>query len=155
MKRALITAFAFMIGTCLGLPPAGSAGQPQGRKPDLVVRAFGLRSWGTCKLGSIVFTFQVTVSNVGTAASPAVRVQARDHDGARWSNSVLVGPLAPGRSQTVSIPIVYLRVDPAHMTAAAPHPFKAVVDPSRLVDESNEENNESAVINVGAPRGCG
>jgi subtilase family serine protease len=40
------------------------------------------------------------------------------------------------------------------MTDAAPHPFKAVVDPLREIDESNEGNNESAVINVGVPRAC-
>ena len=40
------------------------------------------------------------------------------------------------------------------MTKGAPHPFRAVADPGNRVAESNEGNNQSAVINVGAPKGC-
>lgn len=126
-------------------------------KPDLMVRSFGLKRWGSCAPNNAVITFQVTVANVGTVASPAVTdyalVQVMDQH-RNWGNGVMLGVIAPGATRTVEIPVYYLREDPAHMTGAAPHPFMAKVDPGNRVDESNEGNNQSATINVGAPAGC-
>lgn len=130
---------------------------PQG-KPDLVIRQFGLKDWGKCEAGHAVFTFQVTIANIGTAASPAVPdkalVQTMDQHGNGWGNGVPVGAIPPGGSQTVMVPVYYLQADPNHMSAAAPHPFKAVADPLHLVAEANEGNNESGVIQVDPRRIC-
>jgi hypothetical protein len=137
-----------------GMSTPGVRGELFGSKPDLVVRSFGLLSWGSCRPGNVVFTFQVTIANTGGAASAGVLVQAKDQDGTNWGNGVRVGAIEPGRARTVTISVSYLAASPDHMTAAAPHQFKAIVDPSNQVAESNESNNESAAINVGAPRGC-
>jgi hypothetical protein len=127
-------------------------------KPDLVIRQFGLKQWGKCEAGHAVFTFQVTVANIGGAPSPAIAgkalVQAMDQHGNGWGNGAMLGAIPPGGSQTVDIPVYYLQADPNHMTAAAPHPFKAIADPLHLVDEANEGNNESAAINVDPRRIC-
>jgi hypothetical protein len=141
-------------GCGMSTPGIVVQGAQAGEKPDLIVRAFGLLRWGSCRPGSVVFTFQVTVANVGAAASPRVVVQALDQHGNNWGNGAFVGALAPGRSQTVTISVYYLRASPRHMTRSAPHPFTAVVDPRRQVNESNEGNNTSEAINVGAPGGC-
>lgn len=153
-----------------GLKAPPERGELFRNKPDLVVQSFGLLSWGSCLPGQTVFTFQVTVANVGTAASAKAELMVRDHDDHNvpsevpglvfaWAVFAPVGPLAPGASQTVTVEIPYFEGRPGesgppkHMTIGAPHPFKAVVHLGKG-DESNEENNESAVINVGAPRGC-
>ena len=127
------------------------------RKPDLVIRQFGLKKWGTCAPNNAVMTFQVTVANIGTAPSPAITDTAlvQVMDGHRnWGNGAKLGAIPPGGSQTVEIPVYYLQADPKHMTSGAPHPFRAVADPGNRVTESNEGNNQSAVINAGAPKGC-
>jgi len=125
-------------------------------RPDLVIRSFGLKHWGECKAGRPVFTFQVTVANIGHAPSPAIpgkaMVQVKDQHHVNWGNGAVLGAIAPGGSRTVDVPVYYMQPDPAHMTAAAPHPFRAFADPLHLVNESNEANNASRVINVD-PRG--
>ncbi len=69
--------------TCQAEPP---------KKPDLVIRSFGLKEWGKCEPNHVIFTFQVTVANIGTAASPAIPgkalVQAMDQHGNGWGNGV-------------------------------------------------------------------
>ncbi len=126
-------------------------------KPDLVVKSFGLKRWGRCAPNNAVFTFQVTVANVGSAASPAVSdhalVQVMDQH-RNWGNGAKLGAIAPGAAQTVEIPVYYLQADPGHMTDGAPHPFQAKVDPGNRVAESNELNNQSAIVKVGAPKEC-
>ncbi len=128
------------------------------RKPDLIIRAFGLKSWGKCTPYSVVFTFQVTVANIGSQRSPAIPakalVQAMDQHGNGWGQGKVLGSISPGGSITVLIPVAYLIGDPGHMTAAAPHPFRAIADPLGLVDELYESNNKSKIIKVGAPKGC-
>ncbi len=100
----------------------------------------------------MIFTFQVTVANIGTAASPKITdkalVQAMDQHGNGWGNGVMLNAIPPGRRQTVLIPVYYLKGDPGHITGAAPHPFRAIADPLKLVDELREDNNLSGVINV-------
>ncbi|HKK05278.1 MAG TPA: CARDB domain-containing protein [Gammaproteobacteria bacterium] len=119
-------------------------------KPDLVVRYFGLKQWGECKAHNALMTFQVTVVNRGTAPSPKITsyamVQVKDQHAINWGNGAFLDAIPPGGSQTVQVPVYYLMSDPAHMTNAAPHPFRAVVDPGNRVSESNEGNNESALI---------
>ncbi len=121
--------------------------------PDLVVRSFGLKEWGKCEPRQVIFTFQVTVANIGNAPSPVIPdkalVQAMDQHGNGWGNGVPLGAIPAGGSQTVLIPVYYLMDDPKHLVEAAPHPFKAIVDPLKLVKELKEDNNESPnVINV-------
>lgn len=138
----------------------GSLCFAQEKKPDLVIKAFGLKEWGKCEPGHAVFTFHVTVANIGTAPSPSVTdfalVQAMDqHSGINWGNSVVISEsIPPGGNKTVLIPVYYLMANPTHMTGAPPHPFKAIADPGKRVTELNEGNNESRVIDVGAPQGC-
>lgn len=132
------------------------------RKPDLVIRSFGLKKWGPCRPRSAVMTFQVTLANVGDAPSPGsaalgnkALVQVMENNGAGpWGNGALVGPIPPGGSATVLVPVYYLQANPAHMTADAPHKFSAVADPLKLVAEKNEFNNRSQPIKTGAPKGC-
>ncbi len=136
--------------TCQAEPP---------KKPDLVIRSFGLKEWGKCEPNHVIFTFQVTVANIGTAASPAIPgkalVQAMDQHGNGWGNGVPLNAIPPGGQQTVVIPVYYLRDDPGHITGAAPHPFRAIADPLKLVDELREDNNMSGVINVDPRSLCG
>ncbi len=81
-------------------------------------------------------------------------MQVTDGHGNGWGNGVQIGSLPPGGSRSAAVSVYYLASDPKHMTAAAPHPFRAVVDPSRQVDESNDANNTSAVFSLSAPPGC-
>jgi hypothetical protein len=140
----------------------GATGQPGGeKKPDLVVTEFGMKKWGPCEAGSAVYTFQVTVKNIGAAPSPSsaslgnkalVQAMASDYPG--WGNGALLNALAPGASETVDIPVYYLQADPGFMVTHAPHPFNAIADPLGLVNESNEGNNTKGPINMGAPQKC-
>lgn len=129
------------------------------KKPDLVIRSFGLKEWGKCEPNHVIFAFQVTVANIGTAASPAIPgkalVQAMDQHGNGWGNGVPLNAIPPGGHQTVMIPVYYLKNDPGHITGAAPHPFRAIADPLKLVDELREDNNLSGVINVDPRSLCG
>ena len=119
-------------------------------KPDLIIEKYSFKGWGKCETGSPIFTFEVTVANIGTTASPAIQgkplVQVMDLHGTGWGNAVGLNSIPPGGKQTVVIPVYYLNEDPAHMTKVVPHPFRAVVDPQHLVDESNENNNKSDII---------
>ena len=66
------------------------------RKPDLVIRQFGLKKWGTCAPNNAVITFQVTVANIGTAPSPAITDFAlvQVMDGHRnWGNGAKLGAI--------------------------------------------------------------
>jgi hypothetical protein len=131
--------------SCCPVKIMGGAG-----KPDLMIEKFSFKGWGKCEPNSPIFTFEVTVANIGTAASPAILdkplVQVMDLHGTGWGNAVGLNSIPPGGKQTVVIPVYYLNEDPAHMTKAVPHPFRAVVDPQHLVDESNENNNKSDII---------
>lgn len=145
--------------------PNGGPGQ---KKPDLIVQTFGfigpsVPEPGLCQPGKAVYIFRVTVKNIGAAPSPAsatlgnkalVQVIARDKKG--WSNGAMLNALAPGTSQVVDIPVYYLQDDPKFMwlPANVVHPFMAIVDPLGLVDESNEKNNKSGLINMAKPCGC-
>ncbi len=156
--------------SCAFLLAAGvSAGQPPAPKPDLIITAFGLQSWGTCAPGQTVFTFSVTVKNQGKAswsgAEPAVVVKDL-HPGVldAWGTGIGIDPpLKPGEFKTLLVPMGYYAANPGHMTSNAPHPFQAVVNPEHAVAESNFLNNASPgpavwngikVIMVGAPKGC-
>lgn len=128
------------------------------RKPDLVVRYFGLKQWGACRPHNVLMTFQVTVVNRGTAPSPKISsyamVQVRDQHHINWGNGAFLNAIPPGGSQTVQVPVYYLMSNTAHMTSAAPHPFRAVVDAGNRVKESNEANNASRVIMVDPRKLC-
>ncbi len=123
-------------------------------KADLVILSFSGTGVGTCKPGSAVYAFKVTVGNHGTAPSPGVLVQVMDEHGNGWGNGVQIGPIPPGESRAATVSVYYFANDPKHMTAAAPHPFRATVDPSHQIDETNDTNNTSAAFNMNAPPGC-
>ncbi len=132
--------------------PAGSR-----VKPDLVVSGFAFARQMRCEPGKPLLVFSVRVANIGTAPSPAIAgkamVQVKE-ERRGWGNGVPLPAIAPGASVSVEVPVFYLGADPGYMVSGAPHPFRATVDPLRLVDEANEGNNTSAVINMGAPSGC-
>ena len=142
------------------------AGGGGGReKPDLIVTSFGfkgpIQGQGKCQPHSPVYIFEVTVKNQGTAPSPSsaslgnkALVQAMSQDKPGWGNGVFLNALAPGASQTVEIPVYYLMDDPDFMICKAPHPFLAIADPLKLVDEADEGNNTKGPINMGAPADC-
>ena len=151
---------------CSGNPNQPPSTHPNGQ-PDLIITAFGFTgpvagaNVPLCQPHVAVYNFQVTVKNQGTAPSPSsaslgnkalVQAMAQDYPG--WGNGVFLNALAPGASQTVSIPVYYLMADPGFMVSHAPHPFMAIADPLGLVPESNEANNKSGPINRGAPAGC-
>ena len=127
-------------------------------KPDLIITSFGLKRWGACKPNSAVMTFAVTIKNIGNAPTPNIGrkalVQVMDQDGSGWGNGAFVGVLKPNQSKTVLIPVYYLKSNPKHMTDKAPHPFVAIADPLRLIKESNEANNRTRALRMGAPKGC-
>ncbi len=119
-------------------------------KPDLVIEKFAFKGWGKCEPNMPVFTFEVTVRNVGTAASPAMPdkavLQITDLHGSGWGNAFGLNSIAPGSTQTVIVPVYYFNEDPSHMTKSVPHPFRAVVDPHHLIDEISGSNNKSDII---------
>ena len=130
---------------CCPIKIAGGAG-----KPDLVVERFSFKVGDKCEPKHPIYTFEVTVANIGTAPSPAMPdktlVQVMDLHGTGWGNGAGLNSIPPGGRQMVSIPVYYFSEDPSHMTKAVPHPFRAVVDPHHFIDESNESNNKSDII---------
>jgi hypothetical protein len=119
-------------------------------KPDLIIGKLAFKGWGKCEPNMPIFTFEVTVNNIGTATSPAMPdkpiVHVMDLHGNNWGNSAGLNAIPPGGEQAVVIPVYYFSEDPAHMTKVVPHPFRAIVDPHHLIDESNESNNKSDII---------
>jgi len=109
-----------------------------------------MKGWGKCEAKSPIVTFEVTVKNIGGAASPAMPdkalVQVADTDEKSWSGSAGLGAIPPGGRQTVTIPVYYYEKKPDHMLKAAPHPFRATIDPLNLLDESSKKNNKSDII---------
>ena len=77
-------------------------------------------------------------------------------DKAGWGNGALLNALAPGASQTVDISVYYLMADPAFMWTPSNvvHPFLAIADPLKLVDESKEADNTKGPIKMSKPLGC-
>jgi hypothetical protein len=137
--------------------------------PDLVITTFGLSSWGVCKPGQTVFTFQVTVKNQGNQAlnGQNALVLVRDlktspaQDWGAGDSEALY--LSPGVTHVYTVPIKYYSANPGFMTSGAPHPFQAVVNPNHTVAETNYANNDGPgpavwggkhVIMVAAPKGC-
>jgi hypothetical protein len=119
-------------------------------KPDLIVERFSFKGWGKCEPRSPLMMFEVTIRNAGNAASPAMpdrtMVQVGDLDEKGWHNSVGLGSIPPGGRQTVIIPVFYYERNPDHMLRVVPHPFRAVIDPNNLIEESSRKNNRSDVI---------
>ncbi len=140
---------------------------PASGKPDLQVTAFtftGPTESGvpkpTCEPGTVVYSFAVTVSNLGTGPSPSsaslggkalLTVAAQDRAG--WEASVPLPSIAPGKTAAVSADILFLAAEPAYMVKAN-HPFLATVDPGNLVAESDETNNTKGPLTMGPPAGC-
>ena len=119
-------------------------------KPDLVIEKFAFKGWGKCEPNMPVFSFEVTVKNIGTEASPAMPdkgiIQVVDLHGNNWGNIAGLNSIPPGGTQIIVIPVNYFSEDPAHMTKAVPHPFRAIIDPHHLINESNDGNNKSDII---------
>ena len=140
---------------------------PQG-KPNLVIESFGFigpsaPAPGNCTPGHPVYIFRVTVKNVGTAASPSsaslgnkALVQVMAQDKAGWGNGAFLNALAPGASQTVDIPVYYLMSEPAFMWTPPNviHPFFAIADPLKLVNETSDLDNKKGPIKMSKPLGC-
>jgi hypothetical protein len=164
MKRLFIVGGLAALGLSASVP--ASAGPPP--KPDLVISSFGLTSWGSCTPGHTVFTFQVTVKNIGAGALPNSEVVVYADDmkspaSAPWD----LGQgedvaLAPGATHTFMLKIPYYAANPHFMKSASPHPWRAMVNPKHTIAESSYSNNNAPgpktwsgipVIMV-APSGC-
>jgi hypothetical protein len=132
---------------------------PLQQKPDLVIDRFSFRGWGKCEPGSAVATFEVTVKNVGHAASRAfphkVVLQVTDMADRHWSSGSGLDSIPAGGTQTVVIPVYYYEANPAHMTNVTPHPFRAIIDPHNLLEESSRKNNRSDIIYLDLNAVCG
>ncbi len=119
-------------------------------KPDLIIDRISFKVGEKCEPNQPIYIFEVTVRNIGTAPSPSLPnktlVQVMDMHGNGWGNGATLNSLPPGGTQTVLIPVYYFSEDPAHMTKAVPHPFRAVVDPLHLIEEANKKNNTSDII---------
>ena len=118
-------------------------------KPDLVIQRISFKEGKKCQPGYPIYIFEVTVKNIGSAPSPslpnAILVQVIDI-GSRWGNGATLNSIPPGETQTVIIPVYYFSEDPAHMTKEVPHPFRAVIDPSHLIEEASRRNKTSDII---------
>lgn len=118
-------------------------------KPDLVIDSISFKAGEKCAPNYPIYTFEVTVKNIGTAPSPslpnATLVQVMDI-GSKWGNGATLHSIPPGGVETVFIPVYYFSEDPAHMTRVVPHPFRAVVDPSHLIEEASKKNKTSDII---------
>lgn len=102
--------------------------------------------------------FRVTVVNNGDAPSPdspspkitKVLVRVVDEQAPAWAYGSFLKAIPPRGSRTVDVPL-YAPPDPALLATSKVHPFRATVDPFGQVDESQEGNNASAVMNVELP----
>ena len=88
-------------------------------------------------------TFRATIKNVGNRISPAVNstalVNVMSQSVRGWGNGAKVaGPIPPGVSRTVDIPVYYLISNPNAMKR--PVVFYAHADRGNRVAESNERN---------------
>lgn len=137
--------------------PIGVPAPPRVGLPDLAIESFRIQSRGQCLPGLPVVTFEVVVANRGTRAfggTTRSMVRVIDEDGGWGAVAVPLGAVPPGATRAVTVPFPYLTSAARHITTGAPHPFRATVDAWRWVDEVNEGNNASRVLNVGAPSGC-
>jgi hypothetical protein len=128
-------------------------------KPDLAIQHFAFKGWGKCEPKSQLMMFEITIKNIGNAASPSmtdkILLQVGDLDEKGWSNGTGLGSIPPGGSQILMIPVYYYEKNPEHMTKVVPHPFRAVLDPNNLLDESSRKNNRSDVIYLDPSSVCG
>jgi len=147
--------------------PAPPAPAPAAGKADLAITAFGFTGptessvpKPSCEPNTVVYTFSVTVANLGTGPSPSsaslggkplLTVAAQDRAG--WAASVPLPEIAPGKTAVATANILFLSADPAYMVKAN-HPFLATVDPGNLVDEADETNNTKGPLTMGPPAGC-
>jgi hypothetical protein len=128
-------------------------------KPDLAVESFIFKGWGKCEPNAPIATFEVTVKNIGNATSLAIpgkwMVQVNDLDEKGWANGISLNAIPPGGRQTVVIPIYYPEKYADHMMRSAPHPFRAIIDPNNLIDETTKKNNRSDIIYLDPSTVCG
>ena len=128
------------------------------RKPDLIIKSFGLKRWGECSPNRAVMFFKVKIKNIGNAPTPNITskalVQVMDKDGSNWGNGAIVPRIYPGQTRSVTIPVYYLKSNPNHLRQNIVHRFRAVADPLGLVDERNEGNNQSAILRLKTNQLC-
>lgn len=169
-KRSLACAAVFVLAlTAFAAGPAFAQGPPPAGKPDLVITNFGLESWGTCAPGQWVYRFSVGVKNQGAGtwagSTPAVVVKDMHLPNPDdWGTGLGIDPpLKPGEARSLKLDVLYWAANPAHMTGAVPHPFRASVNDNRVVAESDFSNNLASapatwngikVIQMGSPQGC-
>jgi hypothetical protein len=140
--------------------------QPKGGVPakktpaNLVVLSISLKSTGTCKPGSIVYTYSAVVKNTGQmpysgpAGTAAAVVLVDTHlaqlPGGGWVGGTAqhVGPIAPGATTTLAVEIPYYAATPSHMTAYATHPFTS------MAWNNNNYAQSGPGASVAAPTGC-
>ncbi len=154
MTTSRISAIAAS-GLALSLICFGSA--VAAGKPDLVILSHRYELTGECSPRKPVMEVTVIVENKGDAPAPAVRrplLQVKVEEDANWGNSARLTALAPGESQTDTVPIYYFLANPDFMTARASHAFVITLDPTDLMEEADESNNETRSFSVPPPMGC-
>jgi len=117
--------------------------------PDLVVEGVAASGEGICVKGRRTFTMHVTVRNVGkgpaimpnSQSNPWVGVHSTYSEGGGASGNPypkMTGPAAlqPGATFTLKV-----NLNVANPPVGKPYTVNAVVDPSQLIGESNEDNN--------------
>ncbi len=130
---------------CCAIKVSSSAGVP-----DLIIESFHFKGWGKCEPDQPIFYFEITIANIGTAASPALTnkavIEVVDLPRNDWGNRVGLSAIPPGGHLTIEIPVYYFTKDPSHMTTAVPHPFRAILDPYHLINEPKDKNRMSDII---------
>lgn len=103
-----------------------------------------------------IFQGRRGVIHVKTSGASNGLVQVMAQDKAGWGNGALLNALAPGASQTVDIPVYYLMSESAFMWTPpnVVHPFLAIADLLKLVNETEEKDNTKGPIRMSKPLGC-
>ncbi len=100
-----------------------------------------------CSEGETAITFRLTVTNIGSAPSPAVNdvhaVWVADSLNPAWSAGAPLPSLAAGASAPVAVTLLGLK-NPAQM--AGRHVFNATINGSHTIVESSYANNTADIL---------
>ncbi len=149
------------------VPTAAPAPMPTPGKPDLLITTFSFSGptansvpKPTCEPNTVVYSFLVVVTNAGTGPSPSSAslggkplLTVASQDRAGWQASLPLPEIAPGKTVSATVDVLFLAADPAYMVKVN-HPFLATADPGNLVDEADETNNTKGPLTMGPPAGC-
>ena len=107
-------------------------------RPDLQVSAFAVAENSISTADSLTLSFTIQNSGTADALSSAVYV----YDGSVYLGKCSISGLAAGASTTQNFTI-----QPGQLSAGT-HSLRVIADGGSLIAESNEDNNQSSVINI-------